>query len=289
MRRWIRELKNMWSPAMPQFPLQVGPRRFVGQDFIDLINPQPGQVVMELGMLEGPLCVVMQRNFHCRAIGIEENLSKNARKTCKQYKIETYSPTKEAPTNPAHHGLVDTVYSCSETWMNEIPYADMSLELAWKCLKPGGAFVGEICGKGHMAVFRSALHNAIEESGMDAALFEQFFYYPTAAEWKEVLQTAGFQVEFVELFKKPVTLTQGELGLVFELENYARSKLTPFLPNGFEDYRKISLKVQSQLLPLMLSNSGGPQFLGDGMIIQFKATKPPALTGASIQAGQLPT
>ncbi|CAM9433713.1 unnamed protein product [Sphacelaria rigidula] len=77
-----------------------------------------------------------------------------------------------------------------------------------RVLRPGGRFVGEFGGHGNMAAVRTAMHSALWKRGVDPLAVDPW-YFPTAEEYRDLLEEAGFIVDDVALVPRPTILPAG--------------------------------------------------------------------------------
>lgn len=80
-----------------------------------------------------------------------------------------------------------------------------------RALVPGGRFVAEFGGHGNIAAIVTALRALARARGLDPALAGGWFY-PTAAEYRALLEARGFRVERIGLFPRPTPLPTGMAG-----------------------------------------------------------------------------
>lgn len=78
----------------------------------------------------------------------------------------------------------------------------------WRALKPGGRFVAEFGGHGNVAAIVTAIRAVARARGVSGDLAAPWFY-PTPAEYRELLERAGFTVRRVGLFPRPTPLNTG--------------------------------------------------------------------------------
>lgn len=164
--------------------------RFVaelGHAVVDWLAPRPGERILDLGCGDGVL--TQQLGPHAVGIDASESMVRAARargvdaRLLRAEEMDFVSEFDAVFSNAVLH------------WVKPI---EPALAAVWRALKPGGRFVGEMGGHGNVAALRAALQAC--------GAWEEPWYYPTAAEFRERLEAAGFRVERIELFSRPTRL-----------------------------------------------------------------------------------
>ncbi len=116
---------------------------------------------------------------------------------------------------------------------------------AYSYLKPGGRFAAEMGGFMNCVGVRGQLHASLRKRGLDPNKYDPWFF-PTAPQYRRLLENAGFTVEVCELFPRMTELPR-ESGLKGWLKTFAG----PFL-NEFESEKereKVVEEVEEALRP----------------------------------------
>lgn len=92
-------------------------------------------------------------------------------------------------------------------------------------LKPDGLLVCEFGAQGNVAAVCAAFASALATRGRTRA---DPFYFPTPAAYRQKLETAGFQVRYIEDYDRPTPLSGGENGLALWLEQFFAEDLAGF-------------------------------------------------------------
>jgi SAM-dependent methyltransferase len=119
-----------------------------------------------------------------------------------------------------------------------------ALRSVHRALAPGGRFVAELGGAGCVAAIRGALHAALDARGVAPWLHDPWFF-PDAAEYRALLEEAGFRVDSIELFDRPTPLPGDVSGW---LETFAQPFLDA-LPRA--DWLPCVDEVRERLRPLL--------------------------------------
>lgn len=209
-----------WDPA--RYARDAAFVAELGEPLIDLLAPEPGELVLDLGCGDGALshkillsgaAVVGADSSIAQARAAKrrglEVVAMDAHRFCLKRRFDAVF------TNAALHWMARPQQVVRETAA---------------CLKAGGRFVGEFGGRGNVETVRSALHLALGRRGIAAETVDPW-YYPAVDEYSKLLSDAGFDVPYAELISRPTKLP-GEL--VVWLEIFAQ----PFIDAVPENERK---------------------------------------------------
>ena len=105
-------------------------------------------------------------------------------------------------------GEFDAFSNAALHWM---PQAKAVIASVHRALRPGGRFVAEMGGMGNIAAIRVALQATLAQFGIDAEGVAASFY-PSAAHYRRLLESAGFEVRSIELIPRPTPLPAGWWG-----------------------------------------------------------------------------
>jgi SAM-dependent methyltransferase len=231
----------------------------LGQPVLDLLQLQPGERVLDLGCGDGALTEKLVA-LGAQVVGIDS------------------SPDMIAAA--AHRGLdarvadvrrlnfekeFDAVFSNAVLhWIKDDP--DAPVRSAFRALKTGGRFVGELGGHGCVAAITVALVATLERQGVKDAASWIPWYFPTAEEYEIRLRGAGFVPQTVQLIPRPTPLPTGMRGW---LEIFAN----PFCAALPTEERGVFLdEVTALLKPVLCDESG--RWTADYMRLRFAAIKP---------------
>ena len=133
-------------------------------------------------------------------------------------------------------------------------------------LKPGGRFVGEFGGFGCCAGTVVAAAAVLQGRGIDIASVNPW-YYPTAAEYRGVLESAGFAVDRVELCPLPIDLGAGGIAAFIDTfcENF-------FRPLEADDRSAAQAELIELVRPALCDHAGN--WTMDFVRIRFAAHRP---------------
>lgn len=170
-----------------------------GADLIELLNPKPGEQIVDLGCGAGQLSErIAQSGASVTGVDSSPSMIAQARINFPHLKFQLCDAAQFVPDKP-----VDAVFSNAALhWMK--PPEPVVAAIA-RALRPGGRLVAEFGGKGNI---RQVLH-ALEPI---FAGVEQYWYFPSIAEYATLLEQHGLSVQFAALFDRPTPL-EGEDGM----------------------------------------------------------------------------
>lgn len=236
--------------------------RFVsdlGEPVVDLLNPQPGERILDLGCGDGALteniiargAEVIGVDASADMVGAARHRGIDARVT-DAYQLEFRSEFDAVFSNAALH------------WMKRDP--DAVIQGVRRALKPGGRFAAEMGGYGNVAAITVALCSTLESHGLKDATAIIPWYFPSSDEYRQRLEHAGFRTRYIELIPRPTPLPTGMRGW---LETFAR----PFTNSVPKDARVAFLdEVTEKLRPVLCDSSH--QWTADYVRLRFLAQLP---------------
>lgn len=174
--------------------------RFVadfGVDVFRLLDPQPGERILDLGCGDGALTEKLLA-AGCSVVGVDA--SPHQIEAAKARGIDAHVVSGETLD---FKNEFDAVFSNAALhWMKR---ADDVIAGVHRALKPGGRFVVECGGAGNVSKIQRALTAALARRGVDAAKLNPW-YFPTPEEYAGKLRAAGFRVDSIALIPRPTPL-----------------------------------------------------------------------------------
>ena len=233
--------------------------RFVsdlGSGVVDLLAPQPGERILDLGCGDGALT---EKLVAAGAEVVAVDASAEQVAAARARGLDARVARGEALPFAAEF---DAVFSNAALhWMRD---ADAVLVSVHRALRPGGRFVAEMGGAGNVATIRAALAEAIGRRGIDGRTVDLLFL-PTAEEHRARLEAHGFAVRTITLFARPTPLP-GELSAW--LETFAQSFLRALPP---EERPRLIDEVSTALRPRLYEAERG--WVADYVRLRFAAVK----------------
>ncbi|MEH2208502.1 MAG: methyltransferase domain-containing protein [Nostoc sp.] len=224
--------KNSWDAA-----LYEDKHAFVwqyGEDLLKLLNPQPGESILDLGCGTGQLTEkIAQAGAEVMGVDYASEMIEKARQNYPHIRFDVADARNFQVDKP-----LDAIFSNAVLhWVKE---ADSAIASIHQSLKPGGRFVAEFGARGNIKAIVTALYNALESIGIPQAQVENPWYYPSIGEYASLLEHQGFDVIYAILFPRPTPLAEGEAGIT----NWIKMFASPFLAG-------LSPEQQIQIIPVV--------------------------------------
>lgn len=176
-----------------------------GKGLIPLLQPQPGELILDLGCGTGHLThAIAESGAHVIGIDSSDSMIATAQSTYPQLEFYVKDARDFAFASP-----FDAIFS--NATLHWIPEAEQVVRCIVASLKPGGRFVAEFGGKGNVAIITTAVHQSMQELLHKDIDFG--WYFPTIGEYATLLEKHGMDVQSALLFERPTPLEDGEMGL----------------------------------------------------------------------------
>lgn len=182
----------------------------LGADLLELLAPQPGERVLDLGSGTGDLTAQLaERGAHVVGVDASSEMVNEARR-----KHPNLSFTLADGQALQFEQEFDAVFSNATLhWM---PRADAVAEGVARALKPGGRFVAEFGGARCVQTVRDALQAELAERSVQGR-GSPLWFFPSVPQYARVLEQAGLWVRTALWFERPTKL-EGQAGLANWLE-----------------------------------------------------------------------
>jgi trans-aconitate methyltransferase len=170
-----------------------------GEGLVDLLAPQRGERIVDLGCGSGQLTARIAESG-AQVIGVDRSpeMIAQARTNFPSIDFRVADATAFAVESPA-----DAVFSNAVLhWVKD---ANSAIARVRQALKPGGRFVLEMGGHGNTGTLLAVVREV-------AGPVEIPWFFPTIGEYAALLEANGFEVRLAMLFDRP-TIVEGERGL----------------------------------------------------------------------------
>ncbi len=231
--------------------------RFVaelGLPVVDLLGPQPGERILDLGCGDGALTEKLAA-LGCEVVGVDSSPAQV--EAARARGLEAY--VVDARDLP-FMAEFDAVFSNAALhWMGE---PEAVIAGVARALHRAGRFVGEMGGRGNIASILDALDEVLVRRGLEAAALNPWTF-PGVEDYRAQLERHGFAVDSIALFPRPTPLPGDIAGW---LETFAGSFLEPF---AGDERRAVIDELREALAP-RLRDAGGT-WTADYVRLRFAA------------------
>lgn len=235
--------------------------RFVsdlGNEILNWLAPEPGERILDLGCGDGQLT---KRIADAGATVTGVDMSADLLDAARSMGLDVHEMDGQALT---FENEFDAVFSNAALhWMRD---AEAVVAGVRKALKPGGRFVAEFGGHGNVAAVVTAMRAAATRFGGDPGIAGPWFY-PTPAEYADLLGRHGFEVRRCVLAPRPTPLPTG-------IEGWLETFRGPFFDQFGSDKRSAALSYVVWLLEPSLKDVSG-QWTADYVRLRVEAHLPP--------------
>lgn len=195
-----------------------------GASLMELLNPQPGERILDVGCGTGQLTAEIARSG-ASVTGLD-NSAEMLAEARKNYPDLAFVLGDAASFHFSE--AFDAVFSNAVLhWVKDAEGAVSSIAQA---LRTGGRFVAEFGGKGNIASVQAALRAVLGPSADE----QSPWYYPSIGEYAPILERRGFEVGAANLFDRPTPL-EGEDGMENWLRMFAGTYLRELPPDRVDD------------------------------------------------------
>ena len=172
----------------------------LGEAALDLLDPRPGETILDIGCGEGALTAQIAERG-ARVVGID-----NSPEMVAAAQARGLDARLMAVEEMGFDRQFDAAFSNATLhWVLEKERAARSI---WFALKPGGRFAGEMGGEGNLAALRHALDEELVIRGFVPPV-QMSNWYATPEEFAEVYEAAGFIGIDARLTERPTPIDHG--------------------------------------------------------------------------------
>lgn len=230
----------------------------LGQPVVELLAARAGERILDLGCGDGALTLRLAAPG-CAVVGIDA--APDMVQRAQQRGLDARLMDGHALT---FERCFDAVFSNAALhWMRQDPAA-VAAGVA-RALVPGGRFAGEMGGHGNVAAIVTALVAVLDARGLDGAAAIPW-YFPTADEYRAVLEGAGLAVERMALIPRPTLLPT-------DMAGWLATFALPFLGRLAESERAAARDDVLRLLRPSLCDGRG-RWSADYVRLRFLARLP---------------
>lgn len=234
-RRYEQQYSFVWSLAA---------------GLVELLDPQPGEHILDLGCGTGQLTEMIARSG-AEVIGMDrdETMIAQAREHDPQIRFEVADAAHFTLASLQVEAPFDAIFSNAALHWMKPPEAVVACMA--QALRPGGRLVAEFGGKDNIAAVSNALTTALDEGGHREWRAIYPWYFPSIGEYASLLEAHGFRVTSAAHFDRPTEL-KGENGM----ENWVQMFGQRFLHLAPEEGRPAILRRVEELARPTLYRNG---------------------------------
>ncbi len=215
-----------------------------GADVIELLDPQNGENILDLGCGTGDLAeLIRARGANITGLDSSPEMIETAKA---KYPFIAFD--LKSADNFSYDEKFDAVFSNATLhWILE---KEQAIFCIYECLKPNGRFVAEFGGKGNVANIVTALQDALRKKGLPDIANKTIWYFPSLSEYTSLLEQKGFRVTFAAHFDRE-TLLKDTNGVKNWIQMFGRSYLDGLDSKLVDD---ILTTVEEQVKPTNYKN-----------------------------------
>ena len=256
---WTHEAYSASASFVPELATKV----------ISWLNPQPEDIILDLGCGDGPLTAkIKERCASVAGFDSSPNLIESARKNygsvpdlswfvqdcryleeCRDVKEGAYT---KVFSNAALHWILRDASTRVSVFGG-----------AFRALRPGGELVFEMGGAGNVAEVHAALLAAVVHQGVsiEKAREASPWFFPSEELMKNILEEAAFTVEKSELEYRPTRLTTEKDGGIEGWTRLMGAQIIEVLPSS--EAREAAVREVCDVLKTILTHEeDGNMWLG---------------------------
>ncbi len=172
----------------------------LGQAALDLLDPQPGEHILDVGCGDGSLTLKIKQ-AGADVVGIDNSISMigAARAKGLDARVMDAADLKFAEAFDA---------AFSNATLHWVLDKERAARAIWFALKHEGRFAGEMGGRGNLTRLRQALDDVLVERGFGPPTYAAN-WYPSVEEFTAIYAQAGFEDIDARLIERPTPLEHG--------------------------------------------------------------------------------
>jgi trans-aconitate methyltransferase len=209
-----------------------------GSDVVDLLDPKPGERILDLGCGTGHLTETIAKRG-AEVVGVDSSAAMIGQARQNYPKIRF---VLRNASDMEFQEEFDGVFSNAALhWMTAAETVATNIARA---LKQGGRLAAEFGGKGNIERISGVIHSVLSRY-YDGPLPDSRTFFPSIAEYGKFLEVAGLELRFAHLFDRP-TLLEGSSGMEDWIHQF---KWYYFEPLPAEKRRRALAQVVEELRP----------------------------------------
>src|SRR5947208_4383114 len=172
----------------------------LGQAALDLLEPQPGERILDVGCGEGTLTrKIMERG--ATVLGID-----NSPEMIAAARANAVDAVQLAAEDMQFFAEFDAAFS--NATLHWVLHKEQAARAIFRALKAGGRFAGEMGGEGNLRMLREAIDEELLIRGYGPPV-EASNWYASPEEFAAVYEAAGFREIDARLIERPTAIEHG--------------------------------------------------------------------------------
>jgi 2-isopropylmalate synthase len=218
--QWNPKTYNKHTAFVSQLALPV----------VDLLEPKEGEKILDIGCGDGTLAVEIEARG-AKVIAVD--MSAEMIDVSKSRGIESYVGTV---TDLPYDNMFDAVFS--NAMLHWVKDARGAVKNMAKSLKVGGRFICEFGGEGNAYHLVSAMEEVFANHS-EFGVFDNPWYFPSVAEYRALLESEGFRVEYIEIIPRPTHMDD----IANWLDIFANGVTSHLTQEQFEVFKKETTEI----------------------------------------------
>ena len=226
-----------------------------GADLLELLSPQPGDHILDLGCGTGQLTqAIAQTGATVTGIDADAAMVATAQQHYPQLSFTVADARNFTVPQP-----VDSIFS--NAVLHWVKPPEQAVQAIATALRDGGKFVAEFGGKGNVQRIIEAVETVRQTNHLSP------WYFPSIGDYTHLLEQHGLEVTFAALVDRPTPLNEGAQGLANWLKMFGSSLLAGL---NSDEVDTVIREVETRLQPGMYD---GQQWHADYRRLRIVATK----------------
>lgn len=214
-----------------------------GDDLIDMLDPRPGQRVLDLGCGTGRhAAMIAERGADVVGVDVDPSMLAKARADHPQ--VRFVQADVAAGLRLDDLGSAGPFEGClSNAALHWMTPQGAVLAHVRAVLAEGSRFVAEMGGAGNIALVDAALHAGLADLGLSGVTVVSNFF-PTVGVEAGLLEAAGFRVEQMAWFRRPTPLAAGTTPA--DWTRHFRASAWQQVPDGLQEDLAARIDVHAE-------------------------------------------
>jgi len=178
-----------------------------GEDLVEVLNPQPGERILDLGCGTGYLAnLIAEKGAQVTGIDSSAEMITKAKEAYPALDFRVQSATEFY-----FDQSFDAIFSNAVLhWVLE---KEKAIDCMYRNLKRNGRLVLEMGGRKNVEAIVTALQNSLTKHGFTEQAAIQQWYFPSLGEYTSLLEKRGFRVTYAAHYNRETELKDNANGI----------------------------------------------------------------------------